>query len=77
MTDEPQPRRADATWKAECEEIAKRNAATRKRAQTEQRARAGLLEDQVREDSRREREQLEALNARIDSPRPFRPARHG
>jgi hypothetical protein len=69
MADEPQPKRAQAAWNEEREEVAKRNAAARKRAQTEQKTRAGALDDRLREDSRREREQLQALNARIEKLR--------
>ena len=73
MADEPQPRHADAVWRADREAVAKRNAAARKRAQTEQKARVGIAQDRAREDSRREREQLQALNARIDKGRSVRP----
>lgn len=68
MTDEPQ-RRGDAMWKEQRDEIAQRNAAVRKRAHAERKQHDALADDGLREAARRERADLEALNARIDKQR--------
>lgn len=69
MTDELQARKADATWKEEREAIAQRNAAARKRAQAERKQRDVVAGDELREVARREREDLQALNAQLDRQR--------
>ena len=69
MADELQGRSADSTWKEQRDAIAQRNAEARKRAQAEQKQREQLADGELREASRRERADLQALNDQIDRRR--------
>jgi hypothetical protein len=69
MTDEPRVRRADATWKEQRDAIAQRNADVSKRARAVRKQRDVVADDGLREAARRERADLEALNARLDKQR--------
>lgn len=69
MTDKVEAKRGDAAWKTQRDAIAQRNADAHRRAQAEQRSRSGALEARLADDAQRERQQLEALNARLDKQR--------
>ena len=69
MSDEAQGRSGDATLKEKREEIARRNADARKRAQADRKLRAGVVESRMREQARREQDELHALNARLAEQR--------
>jgi hypothetical protein len=69
MTDEVPRRRADGSWQEQRDAIAQRNAAVRKRATAERKQRNVVADDALREEARREREDLQALNAQIDRQR--------
>jgi hypothetical protein len=69
MTDETPAKRGETAWKAQCEEVEHRNDAVRKRARGEQQSRDGVVELRIRAQMQREKEQLQALNARLDKQR--------
>lgn len=69
MSEEPQPKRGYAAWKEQHDAVARRNEEVSNRAQTEQKSHANVVETRNREHARRERDQLRALNARLDKQR--------
>jgi hypothetical protein len=69
MTDEAPRKRADAAWQEQRDAIAQRNADVRKRASAERKQHDALTDDGLREAARRERADLEALNAQLDKQR--------
>jgi hypothetical protein len=66
MTDEPQAKRGDAAWKEQRDAVAQRNAAAQRQAQVDRKTRDGAADELQRENAVRERDQLRALNSRLD-----------
>ena len=67
MSDEETPAKTgDAAWREQRDAISKRNAEAHKRAQTEKRAHTTHAQDVTRNDAKRETEQLEALNKKLE-----------
>jgi membrane protein involved in colicin uptake len=65
MTDETPAKTGDAAWKEQRDAVSERNAEARKRAQGDNKQKAGVAAAKVREDAKREAEQLRDLNVQI------------
>jgi hypothetical protein len=65
MTDETPAKTGDAAWKEQRDAVSERNAAARKRAQGDNKVKAAGAAAKVREDAKREAEQLRDLNVQI------------
>ena len=67
MSDEKTPAKTgDAAWREQRDAISQRNADAHKRAQADKRTRTTHAQDVARNDAKRETEQLEALNKKLD-----------
>ena len=65
MSDETPAPRGDAAWKAQREEIARKNADAHRRSQAAQNERSSRAATSARADAEREAEQLRTLNKRL------------
>ena len=65
MTDETAPRRGDAAFREQRDELAKRNAEAHRRGQEERKVRDRSINARARVHAAREAEELAALNAQI------------
>ena len=60
-----EPKRGDAAWKEQRDEISKRNADAHRRSGAAEKQRQARMASTVRADAEREADQLRALNERI------------